>query len=355
MKPNLETRIEKYLAAVPPAISGADGHRTLFLTAGKLVNGFGLDAETATAFLLAHYNQRCVPPWTEKEIRHKCDDAAKVFQGQRGYLLKKGERGAAVRKPTASLPAKRQAVETFREHYDSAGQRFFTSEIAFPDGRQARHVYRRQSSDFYVLDGPPPTSVAGVWLFDYRAGDDSPWHLVKRMNLLSAPNNADEKPKKRITAFHWTPTENGDGVFSSGLGDLPRVPFLLPEVKEAEYVFIVEGEKSAVRLNALLASENRFPMCMATCFFGGSGGWKAEYDYAHHFRHKDVAIIADNDAKGREFARQVADDLAVSASRVRIYADYPPTYRPGDDVVELIAREYESRKNAAETEGSDDA
>ena len=345
MKAGLETRIERYLAAVPAAISGQDGHRTLFLAAGKLVNGFGLDVETATGFLLTYYNSRCEPRWTEKEIRHKCEDAARTFAGRRGYLLKEAVRSATVRKPSLSEVVsekevtKRQAVETFREHYDENGDRFYESEIVFLDGRRKRSVYRRKAPDFYVLDGVTPTGAESIWLFDYRAGDDSPWHLVKRTNFTSGKNAT----RKRMAAFHWA-----QEMFVPGLGELPRVPFLLTELKEAESVFIVEGEKSAVKMNALLVREKLFPACIATCFFGGSGGWKNEYAYAEHFRHKDVAIIADNDEKGRDFAQRVAEGLSASASRVRIYADYPPAYQHGDDVVELIAREYESRKKPEE-------
>jgi hypothetical protein len=69
-------RAEAYLDRIPPAISGAGGHSQTYAAATAMVHGFGLDADTALRLLVDRYNPRCEPPWTEKELRHKVDDAA---------------------------------------------------------------------------------------------------------------------------------------------------------------------------------------------------------------------------------------------------------------------------------------
>ena len=72
----LQRRARAYLDATPPAISGQGGHNATFAAATALVHGFGIPAERAFELLAEHYNPRCQPPWSEKELRHKVDDAA---------------------------------------------------------------------------------------------------------------------------------------------------------------------------------------------------------------------------------------------------------------------------------------
>ncbi|MFH0910453.1 MAG: AAA family ATPase, partial [Planctomycetota bacterium] len=72
----VEPRAVAYLAAMPPAVSGQGGHNATYAAATALVHGFCLAPEKALELLLAHYNPRCEPLWSEKELRHKVEDAA---------------------------------------------------------------------------------------------------------------------------------------------------------------------------------------------------------------------------------------------------------------------------------------
>ena len=72
----VERRALAYLQSMPPAVSGQGGHSTTYTAATVLVHGFDLDPERALQLLLAEFNPRCQPPWTEKELRHKVQDAA---------------------------------------------------------------------------------------------------------------------------------------------------------------------------------------------------------------------------------------------------------------------------------------
>jgi hypothetical protein len=77
-----------YLAECPPAISGQGGHDQTFAVARAVVWGFNLGSAGGYDLLAAHYNPRCEPPWSEEELRHKCDDADREpFDKPRGYLL----------------------------------------------------------------------------------------------------------------------------------------------------------------------------------------------------------------------------------------------------------------------------
>ena len=71
-------RARAYLANLPPAISGQGGHNATFRAACWLVR-LGL-SEVESMILLREFNQRCQPPWTEKELEHKLRDAHKVVR-----------------------------------------------------------------------------------------------------------------------------------------------------------------------------------------------------------------------------------------------------------------------------------
>lgn len=80
-------RATRYLEKIPGAISGQRGHDRAFHAACVLILGFGLNRQDAYA-LLSQWNQTCEPPWTQKELEHKLDDAAKQ-PGERNYLRDK--------------------------------------------------------------------------------------------------------------------------------------------------------------------------------------------------------------------------------------------------------------------------
>lgn len=71
----LETRARAYLEKMPAAISGAGGHNDLWRAARKLVCDFGLNEQAAFRILKTEYNPRCQPPWSDKEIQHKVQQA----------------------------------------------------------------------------------------------------------------------------------------------------------------------------------------------------------------------------------------------------------------------------------------
>ena len=99
--PDAETRVVAYLDKCEPAISGQNGHDRCFKVACKVGPGFDLTPETAFRLLRDHYNPRCQPPWTEKELRHKVDDAY-ARESRRGWLLNAGNDDGTRR--TSSIP-----------------------------------------------------------------------------------------------------------------------------------------------------------------------------------------------------------------------------------------------------------
>ncbi len=96
--PALARRVERarrYLAALPPAVSGSGGHAATWAAALALVRGFELPPEVAFEVLACEYNPRCEPPWSERELRHKVESAARDAEAERGYLLRGRTHGRA--------------------------------------------------------------------------------------------------------------------------------------------------------------------------------------------------------------------------------------------------------------------
>jgi hypothetical protein len=80
-------RARKYVEKLDGAVKGSGtAHDQTFYVAVVLVQGFGLGDGDAWA-LLCEYNQRCSPPWDEKGLRHKLEDAQKAVPKRgRGWL-----------------------------------------------------------------------------------------------------------------------------------------------------------------------------------------------------------------------------------------------------------------------------
>lgn len=65
----------EYLRTAKPAISGEKGHTDLWIVAQTLVRSIELPLETCYALIVEHYNERCKPPWSKREIEHKLEQA----------------------------------------------------------------------------------------------------------------------------------------------------------------------------------------------------------------------------------------------------------------------------------------
>jgi len=104
-------RARKYLVKCPPAISGKGGSIPAFHVACLLVLGFGLSRETAMV-LYREWNQTCEPPWSEKELAHKIDDAVKQT-GPRNYLRNVGPQNwSSVTVPSYAEPAEKSKPDS---------------------------------------------------------------------------------------------------------------------------------------------------------------------------------------------------------------------------------------------------
>ncbi len=85
---SLTGRARKYLASIEPAVAGQAGHNATFRAAMALAEGFDLP-ENDVATLLTEWNAQCQPPWSDRELAHKVDEALRktAASTRRGYLI----------------------------------------------------------------------------------------------------------------------------------------------------------------------------------------------------------------------------------------------------------------------------
>jgi RecA-family ATPase len=94
---------QRYIAAIPGAVSGNGGHSQTYTVAVALAHGFALSEDDALA-LLQEYNQTCQPQWSERELRHKIAEAiAKPHDKPRGHLCGKNSTPSAPRPKMAAV------------------------------------------------------------------------------------------------------------------------------------------------------------------------------------------------------------------------------------------------------------
>lgn len=112
------SRARSYLATCAASVSGEGGHVALLHAAASLVVGFNLDDASALGLLQTDFNPRCCPPWSEKELRHKVEEARRKPQRPFGYLL---DAKAALVSKIAEAKAKAQGAAQSKEGAKASG------------------------------------------------------------------------------------------------------------------------------------------------------------------------------------------------------------------------------------------
>ena len=128
---------------------------------------------------------------------------------------------------------------------------------------------------------------------------------------------------------------DGQGKWIWNLKGIVTVLYRLPELKNAQQVVIVEGEKDADSLHALGFVATTSPM--------GAKKWRDEYSEC--LRGKDVILCPDNDLEGREHMTRVAQSLQGIACSIK-WLDLPNLPPKGDSSNFIEA--FQDKEEAAE-------
>lgn len=118
--PSIIENARKYIAKIPPAISGQSGHDQSFAVACALIKGFNLSISDAWP-LFKEYNSRCQPCWSDRELEHKLIEADQEPDStERGYLIlsESNHSGRVSSKdlPTIRLPGQAVTISQSARH-----------------------------------------------------------------------------------------------------------------------------------------------------------------------------------------------------------------------------------------------
>jgi putative DNA primase/helicase len=244
-RPPESRRIERaraYLAKVPPAVAGQRGHDRTFHAACILVQGFGLSVDESRP-ILAEWNLGCVPPWSDSELDHKLQDAARTETDRpRGFLVGEGLRpgsGSVNRaKPTASTPRDRASVSP--EPGCPSGQEANPHRLArlFLSGGfvvRGEPTIRYWHEEFHLWDGSAyhsiPTSEIRAWLTRSIAEE---FARLYRLALEESRSNPDRSRAKSVRPIPVTGRLVSDvmqalaSLVLVGTRDVPAQPAWLP-------------------------------------------------------------------------------------------------------------------------------
>ena len=98
-------RARRYLATLPPSISGSEGRKALFRAAHALTKGFLLSIDESLP-LLREYNAHALPPWQERDLIANLKSAMAKGKAADGYLLTTDRtRTTAARPPARPVTA----------------------------------------------------------------------------------------------------------------------------------------------------------------------------------------------------------------------------------------------------------
>lgn len=195
--------------------------------------------------------------------------------------------------------------------------------------------------------------VLGFFDFALKYGEWQDWHQVIEHYANKAgipmPTAPADRDGKRLEAIYPYTDAAGDvryevlryrdangkktfrirrldesGSYLWSLGNTDPVPYDLANIKHSDEdtpIWVVEGEKDADRLTE--AGQ------IATCNHGGTGQTSVWANFGPYFRGRDIYIVPDNDAPGREHAVKVAEYLFPHARLVKI-VDLPNMPAKGD-------------------------
>ncbi|GIX04921.1 MAG: hypothetical protein KatS3mg114_0790 [Planctomycetaceae bacterium] len=286
----VERRALAYLDKLPPAISGQGGHSATYTAATVLVHGFELDPEQALGILLDRYNPRCDPPWTEKELRHKVEDAAKKPHDQpRGWLLNQEREqpvdtgvdiSALVGQATETTrPASHVAVDCDTDSNTISDPGPLPDELLYVPGFIDDVMQFTLKSVKYP--NRPMSFMGAIALLGALTGRKirEPGNVRTNVQILAlASSGVGKDGPRKVNAsilLHAGEVRKLGGKSSSGEGiedRLARHPIVLKQDDEIDTLF------ENMRDNKEARYRNQFGMLLE--LFGEAGGWRPIRDKA---------------------------------------------------------------------------
>ena len=251
MKATPIERARRYIGKCPAAISGQCGHDATFHVAAVLVHGFALGEADALA-LLREFNQRCSPPWSEGDLRHKIKSAANtVHLLPRGHLLGDGSKSgwAGSTKPLPPPPPKPQfkpdvlkrvakKAAAIEDVIGFLAERSPVKVECQDSASVLRHLYRRGSGEKVILFNVMESQGQFVWEADKSdvtqnhhlpTGKDGVWFLPQPVDGEFHPNPREDgklsrRSEESVTAWRYAVLESDKAAADDWLRCLVQLP-----------------------------------------------------------------------------------------------------------------------------------
>lgn len=299
-KVSIEERVRRYVAAMPPAVSGSGGHNALFNVVRALIHGFGLTPAEARPFV-EDYNQRCEPPWSEGEVAHKLrsvDGLSSKYP--RGYLRNEGDwKPSAQQRRDLGIPTEtevrakidfeleklQRVAHPWRDKVDLLwlANRSAVDPAMVTAGDFLRRLYSpaekvlvftneySQGEALWPDEAPPAEGRCGVWYLPQPVTGE----YLPNPDGKPGPRGEPPKPSRRIgrcvTAWRYLVLESDRAPMRDWLGFIVQAPLQI----EAIYTSGSRSIHTLVRIDARTYEEwhakkqELMPFLVATMMLGG--------------------------------------------------------------------------------------
>jgi len=281
---NNAERARAYLKKIPNAIAGQNGHRATFAAACRLVE-FGLSPEAAWGIYLEWNRSHCLPPWSERDLRHKLRDAFKCMSAKPHFF---------------SESAPRQKVCQYVSSNASA-------RLSLPPlhpGTDAE-IIRLANLRGLTRNGVALASEKGLLQFGEFRGKVA-WFIVDHSGRVAQARRLDGL-KWTDDAKAWT-LARSQAAWPIGIGEAATFPS----------VALVEGGPDLLAVCAFLVVESREHDCAPIAMLGGCA--RIHSDALSLFAGKRVRIFPHVDDTGANATRRWAEQLAESGARVDAFS-----------------------------------
>ncbi|MDE1867093.1 MAG: bifunctional DNA primase/polymerase [Thaumarchaeota archaeon] len=192
-----QQRYIDYLKNAPIAIEGASGDQFTFVTAAT-GRDYGLSADTTLELVLRYYNDRCIPPWSEKELESKVKNAYAYGSNAPGALA-----------PAANFP--KATVIEMQPKTDGEAIIYTKEEI---DRELAKFLQQNRNggwknnlnnaANVFSVDFPNPTLQGLLRFNEFSLNIEftrpAPWHNSRR---LAVWDEHDAIRCKHFISNHW--------------------------------------------------------------------------------------------------------------------------------------------------------
>lgn len=297
----------------PAAVQGANGSGALWDVALELVRGLRIEQGEALALLKAHYNPRCVPPWSEAELLHKVRDAHDNAKVPFGFALTRAPEGGYLLTEKGAVKA---CFENYARYIAAAHPELSWDEMAYAvhlDGKRA---------DIAALIGETRSGINTAIGLDPSATNThgALEHVARRRPFNRLRQALDALPRwdGRSRLDSWLQRSLGatDGAYERRVGRMWLISAIARAYRpgcKADCLLILEGAQGIGKSTALAV-------------IGGAveGGYK---DLAFHTKDKD-AMQELRGAWVVEYSELTGLDKRDSAWLKGFIAKSVDTYRP---------------------------